>query len=218
MKKTTSAIFTLIAALTMLIAVSCNSASTGTTDNGTTTTGQYDGEVITPTEGSTVFVRMDSLLNQYDMFLDLRAELEEKVKTAQGDLEVKGRAFERDVTDFQNKVNNGLLTRSESQKKADDLSRREQQLREQQQRVSAELEDQQIVMLNRVSQSIDDFIKVYNQEKNYSLIINTSGNSTVLWGNPGLDITTDLVKGLNDAYAKSLKGSSQKSEADTTEE
>lgn len=211
MKKTTSAIFTLVTALTMLLAISCNSSST---DANNATTNQYSGEVITPTEGSTVYVRMDSLLNQYDMFLDLGAELEEKVKKAQSDLDTKGRAFERDVVDFQDKVNKGLLTRSESQRIADELSRREQQLREQQQKSSMELEDENRVMLNRVSQSIDDYIKVYNQEKNYSLIINTSGNSTVLWGNPGLDITADLVKGLNDVYAKSLK-SPEKPAADT---
>ncbi len=217
MKKTTSAIFTLIAAFTMLLAVSCNSSSTDTKDTKNTGESQYGGEIITPTEGSTVFVRMDSLLNQYDMFLDLKVEFEEKVKKAQSDLETKGRAFERDVTDFQDKVNKGLLTRSESQKRADELSRREQQLREQQQKTSMDLEDQQTVMLNRVSQSINDYIQVYNQEKNYSLIINTSSTSnTVLWGNPGLDITTDLVKGLNDTYAKSLK-SAQKPEASTTE-
>mgnify|MGYP003623780164 CR=1 FL=1 len=86
MKKTTSAILTLIAALTTLLAISCNSSSTGTNN---TTTSVHDGEILTPTEGSTVFVRMDSLLNQYDMFLDLRAELEEKVKRAQSDLETK---------------------------------------------------------------------------------------------------------------------------------
>ena len=204
MKKTTSATFMLIAALTMLLAISCNSSSTGANENDTQK--QYDGEIVIPTEGSTVFVRMDSLLNQYDMFMDLRTELEEKVKKAQSDLEVKGRAFERDVTDFQDKVNKGLLTRSESQKRADELTRREQQLREEQQRTSMELEDEQMVLLNRVSQNIDDYIKVYNQEKNYSLILNTSaGNNTVLWGNPGLDITTDVVKGLNEAYAKSLR-------------
>jgi outer membrane protein len=212
MKKTTSAIFTLIAVVTMLLAISCNSSST---DTNSTATSQYGGEIITPTEGSTVFVRMDSLLNQYDMFLDLGAELEEKVKRAQSDLDTKGRAFERDVIDFQDKVNKGLLTRSESQRLADELSRREQQLREQQQKTSMELEDENRVMLNRVSQSIDDYIKTYNQEKMYSLIINTSGNSTVLWGNPGLDITTDLVKGLNDSYATSLK-SPQQPAADTT--
>lgn len=209
MKKLTSIAFTLSASALLFITASCNSSSTTDPKPEGNTQQTSNVDVITPTEGSTVYVRMDSLLNQYDMYLDLKAELEEKVKKAEADLATKGRAFERDVTDFQDKVNKGLLTRSESQTKADELARREQQLREQQQRVSMELEDSQFVMLNKISQSIDAYVLVYNQEKKYSLIINTTGNSainsSVLWGNPGLDITNDLVKGLNAAYAKAEK-------------
>ena len=204
MKKLTSIISILAIAVAVLFTTSCNSSSS---TGSSTSSDQHEGEIITPTEGSTVFVRMDSLLNQYDMFLDLQAELEEKVKLAQDELDTKARVFQRDVNDFQDKVNKGLITRSESQKRADELSRREQQLLEQRQKTSIELEEEQVVMINRVSQSIDEYVKVYNNEKNYSLIINTTGNSavnsSVLWGNPGLDITNDLVKGLNDAYTKS---------------
>lgn len=213
MKKITSATLILTAVLVLLFTVSCNSSSTnGETDAAK----QYDGEIITPTEGSTVFVRMDSLLNQYDMFIDLRAEIESKFKKAQDELDVMGRTFQRDVTDFQEKVNKGLITTSEAQKRADELGRREQQLMEHRQKTSIELEEEQIVMLNRINQSIEDYVEIYNQEKNYSLIINTSGNSTVLWGNPGLDITNDLVKGLNEAYTKSLKEPKSQAASDST--
>lgn len=202
MKKITGTIFILATSVAMLFTASCNSSST----NSGATTGQDDIEIVTPSEGSTVFVRMDSLLNQYDMYLDLQAEFEAKVKKAQDDLEAKARVFQRDVNDFQDKVNKGLFTRSESQKRADELTRREQQLLEERQKTSMELEDEQMVMINRVSQSIDEFIAAYNREKNYSLIINTTGNSAVnsniLWGNPGLDITNDLARGLNDAYSR----------------
>ncbi|MDR0660513.1 MAG: OmpH family outer membrane protein [Prevotellaceae bacterium] len=205
MKKLTSVAFILTVAVLMLFTVSCNSSSSSSnTDTAAPT--EHEGEILTPMEGSTVYVRMDSLLNQYDMFLDLRAEFEEKFKKAQDDLDTKGRAFQRDANDFQDKYSKGLLTRSESQTKMEELSRREQQLLEQRQKVAMELDDEQNVMLNRVSKSIEDYVKVYNQEKNYSLIINTSGsNPALLWGNPGLDITNDLVKGLNEAYAKSLR-------------
>lgn len=206
MKKLTSITLILATAIVMLFTASCNSSATSNTDTPATATEQQGVEIITPAEGSTVFVRMDSLINQYDMFLDLQAELEVKVKKAQDDLDTKARVFQRDVTDFQDKVNKGLITRSESQKIADELARREQQLLEQRQKTSMELDEEHAVMLNRIGKSIDDYVKVYNQKKNYSLIINTTGNSatnsSILWGNPGLDITNDLVKGLNEAYSK----------------
>lgn len=177
---------------------------------------QGEGGVYTPAEGSIVFVRMDSVLNKYNMYLDLKAEMEEKVKKAQADLEMKGRVLNRDANDFQEKYNKGLLTRSQSQEKMDELRRREQQLMELQQKTSMEIEDEQFVMLNRIGESINTYIEKYNQAKNYSLIINTTGSSTVLWGNSGLDITNDVLVGLNAEYANSLKGGTTEQPKDTT--
>src|SRR5258708_5579241 len=44
------------------------------------------------------------------------------------------------------------------------------------------------------------------QEKGYKLVLTFSkANPTVLFGDPSLDVTLDVVKRLNDAYAKDKK-------------
>ena len=65
--------------------------------------------------GSIVYIQMDSLVNQYDMFNDLKSEFESKVEAIQDDLRKKSNAFEKSATDFQNKLNKGLLTRSQAE-------------------------------------------------------------------------------------------------------
>jgi outer membrane protein len=53
---------------------------------------------------------------------------------------------------------------------------------------------------------IADFAKAYAKEKGYKLVLTYSkANPTVLYGDPSLDVTTDVVKRLNDAYAKEKK-------------
>ena len=55
-------------------------------------------------QGSIVYVQLDSLINQYDMFNDLRSELENKAQAIQDDLTKKGRSFESAAKDFQAKT------------------------------------------------------------------------------------------------------------------
>lgn len=48
------------------------------------------------------------------MYLDLRAEYEAKAKKADAELTSKGRSLESDLKDYQNKIDKGLVTRSEA--------------------------------------------------------------------------------------------------------
>ena len=82
---------------------------------GNTTTVQPAEATQTAAAGSIVYIQMDSLINQYDMFNDLRSELESKAQAIQDDLTKKGRSFESAAKDFETKINKGLLTRSQAE-------------------------------------------------------------------------------------------------------
>ena len=85
-------------------------------------------EVSAAPSGSIVYIQIDSLMKQYDMFNDLKSELENKAQTIQDDLSKKGRAFERDVNDFKEKVQKGLITRAQAEGLQQQLASREQEL------------------------------------------------------------------------------------------
>jgi len=53
--------------------------------------------------------------------------------------------------------------------------------------------------------AIAEYVQEYNTEKQYALILTTSGDilpAPVVTGNPALDITDDILAGLNAAYVK----------------
>ena len=156
--------------------------------------------------GSIVYIQMDSLVNQYDMFNDLKSEFESKVDAIQDDLRKKSNAFEKSATDFQNKLNKGLLTRSQAETQQQALMQREQELRNLSQQKQMEMQEEEAVMLRRVMDAIQTYLNSYNETHNYALILTTSGaSSTVIVGNPSLDITNDVLKGLNEEYIQSKK-------------
>ncbi len=198
MKQTLSILAVVLSAAMFL--TSCNTANNQAPVAQATQSGE-----IAPA-GSIVYIQMDSLVNQFDMFNDLKSEFETKVEAIQDDIRKKGNALEKSVTDFQNKMNKGLLTRSQAETQQQALMEREQDLRNLTQQKQLEMQEEEAVMLRRVMDAIQTYLVSYNETHNYALILTTSAaSSTVIVGNPSLDITNDVLVGLNAEYIKSKK-------------
>jgi outer membrane protein len=133
------------------------------------------------------------------MYNDLKSELESKVQAVQEDLTKKGRSFESAVKDFQAKIDKGLLTRSQAEEQQQKLVEREQNLQGLSQQKQMELAEEEAVMMRRVMDAIQTYITKYNQDKGYALILSVP----VLAGDPSLNITQDILAGLNEEYIKS---------------
>ena len=154
-------------------------------------------------DGSVVFIQIDSLVQAYDMFHDLRADLEKKAEKIKKDLDNKGQAFEFKVKDFSEKVQKGLITRSQAEQQQAQLEQEQAGLQQYAQKVQSEMAEEETVMFRRIYDAIQTFLTEYNQEHNYSLILSTSGTSNVvLQGAPALNITKDVLNGMNTRYKK----------------
>jgi outer membrane protein len=75
-------------------------------------------------------------------------------------------------------------------------------------RKEAEIQEENAVMMNKVMDAIEQYIKKYNDEKKYALIL-----TGVFEGDPKLDITNDIIEGLNNEYVKNKKKGTQTEEA-----
>ena len=177
------------------------------------------GDNAAPAAGSIVYVQLDSVINNFDMFNDLKSELEVKVEKIQNELQAKGRDFQNAAKDFENKINKGLLTQAEAQERNRVLTNRQQDLQNLTAQKEAEIQEEQAVMLNKVMDAVETYVKKYNQEKKFALILTTTAaTTTVLCGEPSLDITNDIIEGLNNEYVKNKKKSSTDSETETKSE
>ncbi|MDD2771215.1 MAG: OmpH family outer membrane protein [Bacteroidales bacterium] len=201
--KKTSLIITVLLALAVAALYVLHFTGIGTGKPAAVETEPGLSEVPT---GNIVYIRMDSLLNKYDLFLDLQTDLNAKARIVEDDLTKKGRAFENDVTSFQEKVQKGLITRSQAETQQNQLASRQQELEQFAQQKQMELAEENQVMLNRVLDALKTFLAEYRVLNNYDLILTTDGNSnTIIEGTTALDITKDVVEGLNQEYAKSRK-------------
>ena len=151
-----------------------------------------------------VYINSDSLLSKYDYSKDMNKKLEEKGKASQADLQAKGQAFQRQVAEYQK--NAATMPADQRQTQEQLLQRKQQELQGYQQNATAEFQQQQGAENAKLYDKIADFTKAYAKEKGYKLVLTYSkANPTVLYGDATLDVTGDVVKRLNDAYAKEKK-------------
>jgi outer membrane protein len=86
------------------------------------------------------------------------------------------------------------------------LQREQQDLQGYQQNATAQFQNEQATDAGKVYDKIAEFVKGYAKEKGYKLVLTYSKtNPTVLYGDATLDVTADVTKRLNDAYAKEKK-------------
>ncbi len=160
-------------------------------------------ESVTASKGDIVYINLDTLVNQYDMYNDLRSELQGKLTAIENDINKQGRALENDIKSFQEKMQKGLLTRSQAESMNNDLAQRDQDLRNLTQQKQMEMAEEENVMYNKVMDAITSYIETYNKDKQYALILTTTAaTTTVINGDSGLNITDEIISGLNAEYIK----------------
>jgi outer membrane protein len=196
--KTTASFFTKIT-LGLLIAGSIAACSKNKSAETTTSTTppSADKEAI-------VYVNSDTLLTKYEYAKDIAKRLEAKGESAQKDLAARGQSFQREVAEYQR--NQASLSADQRQSTETRLQREQQSLQTYQQNATAEFQNSQATENGKLYDKIADFTKAYAKEKGYKMILTYSKASpTVLYGDPALDVTADVLTKLNDAYAKEKK-------------
>lgn len=157
--------------------------------------------------GAIVYFDLDRVMNEYDMANDLLSVFESKANSINEEVTRRGTKLEKDVKAFQDKINKGLLTQSVAERQSQTLSEQQANFQNYYNQKQQEIAEEQQVMMNQIADAINTFVNEFNAEKNYAMIIATQGASIlptpVVTGNAELDITDELLEGLNAAYIKS---------------
>ncbi|MBN2613242.1 MAG: OmpH family outer membrane protein [Bacteroidales bacterium] len=160
-----------------------------------------EGEVITQDFTKAIYyINFDTVLAYYDMHLDMVDQLENMAKTSEAELTSKERIFQKEVNDYQVKMQKGLLLRSEAQEVEQQLATVQQQLLKLQENLRLDLAEQQVVANRKVLDSIMQYLAEIQPQYNYMIVLGTSFGGGVLYANKDLDITQVVIKGLNEKY------------------
>ena len=160
------------------------------------------------------YVEVDSLMSQYQFCKDYNLLLNQKSENAQSTLLQKQRTLQQHAAAMQKKYeNNGFTTRDELERAQNQIAKEQQDLAELEQRLAAELANEQAQLTMEMRDSIQAFLKTYNKSRKFDYILTRQGDN-ILLANPKFDITADVVAGLNKRYKAKPEVKKQKAEAE----
>lgn len=174
-----------------------------TSGNSTSTAPASSRAVIdsmTDISSNVVYVNIDSLFGNLDMFYDLRNDLMEKQKSSEATLNSKAKKFEENYLDLQNKVQKGLVTRSTAAEMEKQLATDQEDLMRLRDELQYNLAEEEQVMHRRMMNEIVEYLDEYNKQYGYQYILGHSYGGNILHANKNLDITAEVLTGLNNKY------------------
>jgi len=181
------------------IVCSCNGDNAGAAKEKTVKTTDS-----TATAGSIVYFDLDRVLGEYQMSIDLQAQVKAQVEAIQKDLDRKQKKLEREMAQFYDNMQRNLMTQAVAQEKGQKLSEEKNSLDALAMSKSQEIQIMQQQVLDKIAFAINEYVKTYNEAKQYAMILSTQGGllkAPVCIAQDYLDITDDIVEGLNEQYA-----------------
>ena len=148
------------------------------------------------------YVDIDSLQNNYQFFIDAKKELESKGQKYDSEMNRLGANLQKAAASFQKKAQSGQFT---SQAQFDNaqkaLANQQNQLEQKQAKYAQELANDQMNFQEALQDSLNNFIADFNKDQKYSMILTKAGNN-ILYADKAMDITADVIAGLNKRYKK----------------
>jgi outer membrane protein len=150
------------------------------------------------------YVNTDSLNEKYDYIADFTKVLRGKKVTLEAQMESMTMKFQKEYQEFQQSAQAGIVPQAQLEKQQQGLERQQQELANkelQMQNLGVELEEKNA----ELNKNVKEFLKRFNNGKFDYILSYSDMVPTILLTNEKLDITKEVLQGLNAEY-QSKKG------------
>ena len=166
-----------------------------------------------------VYVNIDSLLTNYEYVDDVEKQLEAKRNTMlsqisskssqlESTLGSKAEALQRKAQEFEAKAEgmSQAIQQIKMQQLQEDQALQQQSMEAQQaigqlkEELGAQLMQEEANLNEDVQQLITEYLEKYNKDHNYTFVLAKGTGAGVLLANDALDITSEILSGLNKEY------------------
>lgn len=201
MKKFAMSISSLLLGLAVISLSACSS------DNGTKSdtvnlpvASASAGEEGVATTINIRYIDSDSLLANYNLAKDLQEATMRAVSRIDNARQAKGQEIQKFAASVQQKAqSNGYLSEASYNADMQKLQKMQQDAENYLATLSRNADNELAQQQIQLNDSIESFIKSYNKERGYDAILYKNAG---VYFNPALDITSEVIKGLNARYNK----------------
>lgn len=157
------------------------------------------------------YVDIDSFEAQYVSLKKKKDEFKQQQQAMESELERSAQQMQADYTAVMRKQQAGTLTQSEGEAAEKRITQMQQSLETRRAAMTAQFQEKLESFNNDLHSDLDAFLTDYTKEHNFDYVLSYSrNNAQILYANKGLNITEDVIKGMNE---RAGKGSSSKDTA-----
>ncbi len=145
------------------------------------------------------YINTDSINEHYAYIADFTKVLKSKKSVIESQMQTLTTRFQKDYESFQQSAQAGIASEADLMKQKTNLERQQQDIANkelQMQNLGIELEEKNI----ELNKNVKDFLAKYNNGKFDYVLSYSDMMPTILLVNPKLDITNDILKGINQEY------------------
>lgn len=157
-----------------------------------------ESQELTANDLQIAYINADTVLKNYEFFKEKQAELEEKQKKMDQDYRNRAEGFQSEVNNYQQNVSN--LTIGQAKALEEDLSKKQQNLRMYQERLTQELLKEEGKINEELYERVTSYIKEYSINNDIEVVVKYNQGSDILYAGDAMDITWKIVEGLNSKY------------------
>ena len=161
-----------------------------------------------PIDLAIAYVNSDSLLKNYGFFQELEKQLIDKRDKLNVEYQNRAEGLQKEISNFQSTAGN--MTISQARAVEEDLRKKQQNLMMYQEQLGQQLMQQESKMNTELYDKVSDYLHNYGKDKNLQIVLTYTKGSGVLYANEGLDITDQILNGLNEAYEMEQNGDKAK--------
>lgn len=151
-----------------------------------------------PSDLKVVYINEDTVLKYYDFFKLKRDALEAKAKGFDDQLNARQASLQREVQAYRATAAN--LTIGQAQTIEQNLQEKGQNLQMYQQSLGQQMAEEQAKVADELYEKVNKFLTDYGRQKGYQMIFKYNRGSDILFGGDSLDVTKDVIKGLNESW------------------
>ncbi len=147
------------------------------------------------------YINLDSLDAKYQYILDGKAKFEAEQKNAEGELKRLQQNIQNQYASLEKRIKDKSISEVEYQEVGKRIQGMEQSYQQKAQALSDQLMDKTDSFQKEYRRKVDEFLIAYNADGRYDYILSYQYSANlVLFANKTLDITKDVVEGLNKKY------------------
>ena len=145
------------------------------------------------------YVEVDTIMSKYQYWKDVMKLMQGKQANIQKTLQGKQQSLQQAAANFQQGIQSNKYSQAQAQQIQANLQQQAQEGDALQQRRGSEYQKEVEKYNTALSDSIHHFLAEYNKDKKFSLILAKQGDN-ILYASNALDITDQVVAGLNKRY------------------